>query len=101
MAGVLKVRGSAMSTCTRRVLTALEELHVPYELVNIDLSKGEHKAPAYVEKYQPFGQIPSLEEADGTVLFESRAILRYIALKYGKGNGSSRRSLYFLSHLGA
>lgn len=82
---VVKVHGMYLSTCTRRVLTTLEELKVPYELVVVDLTKGAHKSPAYTEKYQPFGQIPVLEDTDGTLVFESRAIQRYVALKYGKG----------------
>lgn len=35
--------GSAGSTCSRRVITALEEKGLPYELVTIDLIKGEQK----------------------------------------------------------
>lgn len=82
---VVKVHGVPISTNVRRVLATLEELHVPYELVTVDLMKGAHKNPEYVEKYHPFGQVPALEDSDGTILFESRAIARYLAVKYGKG----------------
>lgn len=70
-----------MSTCTKRVRLILEELGLKYEFVSVDFSKGEHKAPAYVAK-QPFGQLPYLDD-DGFTLYESRAIARYLALKYG------------------
>ncbi|KAG6834864.1 hypothetical protein H0H93_006838, partial [Arthromyces matolae] len=53
---------------------------VPFELIVVELGKGEHKSPAYLEK-QPFGQIPVLDD-DGFLVFESRAICRYIATKY-------------------
>ncbi|KAG6846724.1 hypothetical protein H0H93_012222, partial [Arthromyces matolae] len=53
---------------------------VPFELIVVALGKGEHKSPAYLEK-QPFGQIPVLDD-DGFLIFESRAICRYIATKY-------------------
>lgn len=42
--------GMPMSTCTRRVRTVLEEKGVPYELVVVDLSKGEHKLPDFLAK---------------------------------------------------
>ncbi|KAF8337822.1 glutathione S-transferase [Amanita rubescens] len=77
---VLKLYGYNLSTCTQRVATVLIEKKVPFELVNIDMSKGEHKAEAFV-KMQPFGQVPVLED-DGFTLYESRAICRYIAIKY-------------------
>ncbi|KXS21754.1 thioredoxin-like protein [Gonapodya prolifera JEL478] len=82
----LTVYGNPLSTCTRRVLFALREKGVPYELVAVDLRAGEHKSPEFL-KLQPFGQIPVLQ--DGTfTLFESRAICRYIERKY-RGHGTS------------
>ena len=78
---VLKLYGNPHSTCTARVRTVLEELALPYELVVVDFAKGEHKAPAFTA-VQPFGQVPYLDD-DGFTLFESRAIARYLALKYG------------------
>lgn len=78
---IVKVYGLAMSTCTRRVLAVLEEKNVPYELVVVDLMKGEHKQPDFIAK-QPFGQIPVLEDGDVRI-FESRAIARYIVNKWG------------------
>jgi glutathione S-transferase len=54
---VLKLYGSGQSTCTRRVGAVLREKKVPFELVNIDLMKGEHKAPQFLAN-QPFGQVP-------------------------------------------
>ncbi|KAH9942070.1 glutathione transferase [Amylocystis lapponica] len=78
---VLKLYGSPLSTCTRRVALVCKEKNIPYELVVVDLSKGEHKASAFVAN-QPFGQVPYIVEDDGFTLFESRAIARYLALKY-------------------
>ncbi|KAF8333881.1 glutathione S-transferase [Amanita rubescens] len=77
---VLRLHGFAVSTCTQRVATVLIEKKVPFELVNLDWSKGEHKSETYL-KMQPFGQAPVLED-DGFILYESRAIGRYIAIKY-------------------
>ncbi|EKM53959.1 uncharacterized protein PHACADRAFT_257476 [Phanerochaete carnosa HHB-10118-sp] len=77
---VLKLYGNPMSTCTKRVAMVLKEKNVPFEFVVIDFAKSEHKSPAYLEK-QPFGQVPYIDD-DGFILFESRAIARYIAIKY-------------------
>ncbi|OJT12914.1 Glutathione S-transferase [Trametes pubescens] len=78
---VLTLHGVATSTCTKRVRTVLEEFNVPYELVHIDASKREHKSPAFLA-VQPFGQVPYIND-DGFKLYESRAIARYLVLKYG------------------
>ena len=72
--------GHPMSTCTRRVAAIFKEKGVPFEFKLIDFAKGEHKAAEYL-KSQPFGQVPYIID-DGFVLFESRAIGRYIASKY-------------------
>ncbi|CAI5495798.1 unnamed protein product [Closterium sp. Naga37s-1] len=78
-----KIYGLKLSTCTKRVLTALEEKNVTdYEFVTVDLSKGEQKSAEFKKK-QPFGVIPVLEDED-VELFESRAIARYVADKYSE-----------------
>lgn len=53
----LKLYGSPYSTSTKRVAIVLQEKHVPFEFIDIDLVKGEHKAPDFVAK-QPFEQVP-------------------------------------------
>ncbi|KZP22411.1 glutathione S-transferase, partial [Athelia psychrophila] len=76
----LKLHGSPYSTATKRVAIVLLEKHVPFEFIDIDLVKGEHKAPDFVAK-QPFGLVPFIDD-EGFILYESRAIGRYIATKY-------------------
>ena len=39
----IQVYGMAISTCTQRVLTTLAEKGLQYELINVDLFKGEQK----------------------------------------------------------
>lgn len=78
--------GNSLATCTHRVMILLEELDLDYDFVSIDLMRGEQKLPEFL-KLQPFGKVPALrfkenEESDEKVLFESRAILRYLASKY-------------------
>lgn len=72
---VLKVYGSAMATS--RVLVTLLEKELPYEFVLIDIAKGDQKSEEY-KKLQPFGKVPALDD-DGFLMFESRAICKYLA----------------------
>ena len=72
----MKIFGHPLSTCTRKVLMTLAETGTSHELTVIDFAKGEHKAEPYLAR-QPFGQLPALDD-DGFVLYESRAISRYI-----------------------
>ncbi|KAG1870740.1 thioredoxin-like protein [Suillus subalutaceus] len=77
---VLKLYGFTTSTCTLRVAVVLKEKNVPFEFISVDLTKGAHKAPEFTA-YQPFGQVPYIDD-NGLILYESRAICRYIAAKY-------------------
>jgi len=80
MSSPYKVYGANMSTCTRTVLATLEEVGANYELVPVDMAKGEHKSPDYIAKQHPFGKIPVMWDGDFK-LFESLAIARYVADK--------------------
>ncbi len=76
----------------------LEELGVPYEIVPIDLTKGEHKKPEYM-KIHPHGAVPALVDGD-LALFESAAICMYLADKYPEKKlapavGTPARGLYY------
>ncbi|XP_062023637.1 glutathione S-transferase-like [Rosa rugosa] len=82
MATSVKVYGPPISTAVSRVLACLHEKEVPYQLIPVNMAKGEHKKPEYL-KIQPFGQVPAFED-EGFALFESRSICRYICEKYAK-----------------
>lgn len=62
-----------------RARWALEEVGIPYATKLI--SSGDQDAAEY-RKLQPWGQVPVMED-DGLVLFESGAIVQYIAEKSG------------------
>jgi glutathione S-transferase len=57
---------------------ALAQLRVPYELVEVDILKGETRTPEFLAM-NPGGHVPVLEVAPGRHLAESNAILWYIA----------------------
>jgi glutathione S-transferase len=61
-----------------KVRLALAQLRVPYELVEVDILKGETHTPDFLAK-NPNGQIPLLEIEPGRYLAESNAILWFLA----------------------
>jgi glutathione S-transferase len=56
----------------------LSHLGIPFKLVERDILKGETRTPEFLAK-NPNGRIPTLELEDGTFLFESGAIVWYLA----------------------
>ena len=79
-----------------KVSILLEELGVPYTTHAIDFAKSDQKTPEYL-KLNPNGRIPTIVDRDNKdfVVFESGAILIYLAEKYGRfmptdTNGRSR-----------
>ncbi len=77
-----------MSPNTRRALFALEEYGAAYELVTVDLMSGEQKSPAYLA-LNPTGRVPALVD-DDFVLWESNAILEYLAALHPDGTLGAR-----------
>ena len=65
-----------------KISIALEEMSLPYKVRVIDFATQEQKADWYV-KLNPNGRIPTIDD-DGFIVFESGAILLYLAEKTGK-----------------
>ena len=75
----------------RKVRLLAAELGLPLAIVERDPRKGETRTPDYLAK-NPNGRVPVLEE-DGFVLWESPAILKYLAAKQperGLGGGDAK-----------
>ncbi|KAA1175628.1 glutathione S-transferase [Marinobacter salinexigens] len=68
-----------------KVSVLLEEMGVEYNLIPVDLSKNEQKMPAFLAM-NPNGRIPVIVDRDNDnfVVFESGAIMIYLAEKYGQ-----------------
>ncbi|MFZ6735425.1 glutathione S-transferase family protein [Undibacterium sp. Ji42W] len=67
-----------------KIALFLEESGLPYELVPIDTQKGEQHSAAYLA-INPNGKTPAIVDEDtGAVVFDSNAILLYLAEKAGQ-----------------
>ncbi len=80
---MLKVWGRVNSINVQKVLWALAELRVPYERVDAGMAFGVVNE-AFYKRMNPNSRVPTIED-DGFVLWESNAIVRYLAAKYGAG----------------
>ncbi|MGQ4648057.1 glutathione S-transferase N-terminal domain-containing protein [Lyngbya aestuarii] len=78
---MLKLFGGARSRASI-VQWYLEELEVPYEFVLLDMQAGEHRQPDFLA-INPMGKVPVIVDGDFK-LWESGAILFYLAQKYAK-----------------
>ena len=56
----------------------LHQLRLPFELVRVDIERGETRTPDFLRR-NPNGRIPLLELEDGRCLAESNAIQWYLA----------------------
>ena len=65
-----------------KVALFLEEAGLPYEPIPIDVRKGEQFMPEFL-KINPNGKVPVIVDG-GTTVFDSNAILLYLAEKTGK-----------------
>jgi glutathione S-transferase len=75
----MKLYQFPLSPNCQKVVAIAHECGVPLETVPVDLFKGEARAPGLLAK-NPNGKLPILDD-DGFVLWESNAMLGYIAGK--------------------
>ena len=78
---MIKIWGRPNSVNVQKVLWCCDELVLPFERIDAGGPFGHLDDPAYLAM-NPNGKIPTL--VDGNfVLWESNAILRYLAMEYG------------------
>ncbi len=78
-----------------KISIALEEMNLPYTVRLVNIGKGEQFDPAFL-KIAPNNRMPAIVDPDGpdgkpVSIFESGAILQYLARKTGLFYGNSRR----------
>jgi GST-like protein len=65
-----------------KVALFLEEAGLPFEPIPVDVRKGDQFAPDYL-KVNPNGKVPAIVDGE-TIVFDSNAILLYLAEQTGK-----------------
>src|ERR687895_439043 len=73
----MKLYNVAYSGNSYKVRLLLAHLGVPYEIVEVDILRGESRTAEFL-KINPNGRTPVLDD-DGFILAESNAILAYLA----------------------
>jgi glutathione S-transferase len=73
----MKLFGYAGAPNPRKAEIFLAEKGIDFELITVDLSRGEHRSEAFLQKNSE-GKIPVLETENGDYLSESTAICRYL-----------------------
>ena len=90
MTGNRIVWGRNTSSNVMKVLWGLGELGLPFERIDVGGAFGKTDTPEY-RAMNPTGLVPTLQEGDFT-LWESNAILRYLAQAHARAPRCGRRS---------
>jgi glutathione S-transferase len=69
---------------SRRITWMLEELELPYEVIQYTRDEKTRLAPPELAQIHPLGKAPVLRDGD-QVIIESGAIIEYLVRRYGKG----------------
>ena len=77
---MLRILGRLSSINVQKVVWCADELGLAYERTDVGGSFGGNRTPDYLEM-NPNGLVPVIREDDGFVLYESNAIVRYLAAK--------------------
>jgi len=78
---MIKIWGRKTSSNVQKAMWAIGEIGLPHERIDIAGPFGKNREPAYLAM-NPNGLVPTLEEEDGFLLWESNSIVRYLAAKY-------------------
>ncbi|HTP94469.1 MAG TPA: glutathione S-transferase family protein [Burkholderiales bacterium] len=80
---MLKIWGRINSINVQKVLWCCGELALPFERIDAGMQFGVNNTPEYLAM-NPNGRVPTIDD-DGFILWESQAIVRYLARKHGEG----------------
>ena len=84
----MQIYADPITVNCRKVLAGLDFMGAPFERVHVDYFKAEQKEPAYTA-LNPNASVPALKDGD-FVLWESNAILQYVADKLGRDSAYPR-----------
>jgi len=78
---MITIWGRKTSSNVQKVMWAVGEIGLPHERIDVGGSFGKNREAAYLAM-NPNGLVPTLEEEDGFLLWESNSIVRYLAAKH-------------------
>jgi glutathione S-transferase len=78
MSGELTLYDSRLSGNSWKVRLLLTQLERPFRRVSFNLAEGKTRTPEFIAK-NPISKVPVIETEDGRALFESNAILVFLA----------------------
>src|SRR5262245_2987235 len=78
---MLKIWGRNTSSNVQKAMWSVGEIGLPCERIDIGGPFGKNREPAYLAM-NPNGLVPTLQEEDGFLLWESNSIVRYLAAKH-------------------
>src|SRR3954464_13500612 len=81
---MIKIWGRDSSSNVQKAMSAVGELKLEHTRIDIGGVFGKNKEPKYLAM-NPNGLVPTLEEEDGFLLWESNSVVRYLAAKHGAG----------------
>ncbi|ORJ26279.1 glutathione S-transferase family protein [Rouxiella badensis] len=85
MQGKLSIWGRKTSSNVQALMWCVAELNLAYERYDIGHKFGGNDTPEFLEM-NPNGTVPVLRDNGGEAIWETGAILRYLATQYGTGD---------------
>jgi glutathione S-transferase len=79
---MLQVWGRRNSSNVQKVMWLIGELDLPHEHIPAGGRFGLTQSPDFLAM-NPHGRVPVIKDSDGTIVWESHSILRYLAGRYG------------------
>src|SRR6185437_10184098 len=80
---MIKIWGRNTSSNVQKAMWAVGELGLEHTRIDVGGTFGKNKEAAYLAM-NPNGLVPTLEEEDGFLLWESNSVVRYLAGKHDK-----------------
>jgi glutathione S-transferase len=78
---VIRIWGRNTSSNVQKVMWAVGEIGLPHERIDVGGPFGKNRDAEYLAM-NPNGLVPTLQEEDGYLLWESNSIVRYLAAKH-------------------
>ncbi len=78
---MIKIWGRNTSSNVQKVMWAIGEMSLPHERIDVGGAFGKNREAPYLAM-NPNGLVPTLEEEDGYLLWESNTVVRYLAAKH-------------------